>query len=121
MARQATCLGSSTQPCSGRAARVSGEFGLGKNPDVQHGYTHACRAHTCMLKFFWPELFRKEDERGCGGRPWAGQWSRAPHPAPASPAPLEASPEPRSRGRGGVSEAKPLSLAVLGCFPPKGS
>lgn len=43
-----------------------------------------------------------------------------PRTPPASPAPWRPPLSPGAGG-GGVSEAKPLSLAVLGCFPPKGS
>ena len=33
--------------------RVSDEFGLGKNPDVQQGHTHTLRTHLCTLKFIF--------------------------------------------------------------------
>ena len=42
--------GSPAQLSSGRVDGVSDEFGLGKNPDVPGGHTHADRAHTCTLK-----------------------------------------------------------------------
>lgn len=122
MARQATCLGSSTQPCSGRAARVSGEFGLGKNPDVQHGYTHACRARTRVCSSSSGQsCLGKRMSVAVGAGHGLGSGAEPRTPPPASPAPLEASPEPRSRGGGGSLRQSPCPWRCWDAFPPRGA
>lgn len=44
---------SSAQLSSGRVDGISDEFGLGKNPDIQGGHTHADCTRTCPLKLIF--------------------------------------------------------------------